>query len=96
MPKYQEKREVDARQLLDTIDSIINVASWSLGIDLSTDVTAAMSTVNAIRADGGFNLTTAEGIVKVGFNDWVVQRLGGEFIKYGPVEFAQHYEAVET
>lgn len=94
--KYRKKPVViDAVQLIDNDKSIANAVEFVLDIDMDTSLIGKSATINKVREDKGFYISTLEGEMKASFGDYIIKGVNGEFYPCKPDIFEKTYEKVE-
>ena len=78
--KYTKKPvTIEAVQLLDNDDSIIECIEFVFNIGMETSMFGQMATINDIKTKGGFEIPTLEGNMKASFGDYIIKGVEGEF-----------------
>ena len=91
--KYRKKPvEIDAVQLLDEDESIINAVEFVFSIGMESSIIGTKATVDTVREDKGFKISTLEGSMKADFGDYIIEGVQGEFYPCKPDIFEQTYE----
>lgn len=70
---------IEAVQLLDNNDSILECIEFVFNIGMETSVLGQMTTINDVKAKGGFEIPTLEGNMKASFGDYIIKGVEDEF-----------------
>lgn len=70
---------IEAVQLLDNDDSIIECIEFVFNIGMETSMFGQMATINDVKTKGGFEIPTLEGNMKASFSDYIIKGVEGEF-----------------
>lgn len=94
--KFRKKPVViEAVQLTDGRDEIINAVEFTFQIGMETSIPATNATVEKVKKEGGFTIPTLEGDMKATFGDWIIKGVNGEFYPCKPDIFEKTYEEVK-
>jgi hypothetical protein len=94
--KYRKKPVViEAVQLKDTYQSIVECIEFVFSIGMESSAGAEVATVAKVRTDKGFIISTLEGDMKASFGDYIIKGVKGEFYPCKPDIFEATYELAE-
>lgn len=94
--KYRKKPVIiEAVQLLDNDDSIVECIEFVYNMGMKTSLFGLNATINKVRANKGFVITTLEGNMNVSFGDYIIKGVNGEFYPCKPDIFEKTYEPAE-
>lgn len=99
MKKYLRKPNINkdliqAVQLLNTDESIIECVEFVYGIGTETSEIGRKATVNTVRNGDGFIINISNCYLVVLFNDYIIKDLNGQFHVLRPNEFYDKYEEI--
>lgn len=94
--KYRKKPVViEAMQLINECDSIVNCIEFCMSIGMETSILGTNATIENVKNNNGFIIDTLEGKMKVSFGDYIIKGIEGEFYSCKKSIFEASYEKVE-
>ncbi len=86
---------IEAIQLKEDSDSIIECVEFVFNIGMESSFVGMKATVDKVRSEGGFIIPTLEGDMKASFGDFIIKGIKGEFYPCKPDIFEQTYEPIK-